>query len=133
FKKNRVVSGWQLSGIWTWHTGSPFSITDGVNIALNSANIRPNLKSGCPTDTSIGTVAHWFDASCYLLQAPGTIGNVGRNTVYGPGWNNLDLALLKSTKLTEQVSLQFRAEFFNVANHSNYRNPSGAVFSSFTT
>jgi outer membrane receptor protein involved in Fe transport len=128
FKGNRLVSGWQLSGIWSMHSGSPFSPTDGVNITLNTTGVRPNLNPGCPSDTTIGTVAHWFNAGCYSLQAPGTIGNAGRNTIFGPDFRNLDMALLKDTKLTERVSLQFRAEFFNLANHSNYRNPSGAVF-----
>jgi hypothetical protein len=133
FKANRLVSGWQLSGIWSMHSGSPFSPTDGVNITLNSANVRPNLNPGCPADTSIGTVAHWFNASCYSLQAPTTIGNAGRNTIFGPNFRNLDMALLKDTKITERFTLQFRAEFFNLANHSNYRNPSGAVFTGTST
>jgi hypothetical protein len=109
-------------------TAARHNPTDGVNITLNSANVRPNLNPGCPADTSIGTVAHWFNASCYSLQAPTTIGNAGRNTIFGPNFRNMDMALLKDTKLTERFTVQFRAEFFNLANHSNYRNPSGAVF-----
>jgi hypothetical protein len=114
-------------------TAARHNPTDGVNITLNSANVRPNLNPGCPADTSIGTVAHWFNASCYSLQAPTTIGNAGRNTIFGPNFRNMDMALLKDTKLTERFTVQFRAEFFNLANHSNYRNPSGAVFTGTST
>jgi hypothetical protein len=64
-----------------------------------------------------------------LLQPAGTYGNVGRNTLRGPNFFNLDMALLKDTKLAESFALQFRAEFFNILNHENFDLPANNVFS----
>jgi len=70
---------------------------------------------------------------------PGTFGNLGRNTVYGPGFTNVDFSVLKTTKFTETKNLEFRAEFFNIPNHPNFAQPSstfntssfGQVFQTF--
>ena len=71
-------------------------------------------------------------AGYVLRQSPwrlGTFGNSGRGILRGPGFFNTDLGILKSTRITERVNLQFRTEFFNVFNHANFRLPTSNISS----
>ncbi|MGZ5529749.1 MAG: outer membrane beta-barrel protein, partial [Limisphaerales bacterium] len=117
FRGNRLVEGWQISGIFTASDGPPFSVTDGFNQSGLNNNIRPNIVPACKA--SVGTVNEWFNPACFAIQPVGTIGNEGRNTLTLPGVTNFDVALLKNTKIpkiSENFDVQFRAEFFNVFN-----------------
>ena len=144
FHKNRVVSGWQITGIWSASSGLPFNVTDGIDLT-NQLNItttpRPNYNpngaaftSGnvsypaCNNTPIIGSSNLWFNPTCFSPQAFGTLGNLGREALFGPGLTTVDLAILKSTKITERVSLQFRAELFNLFNHTNLSLPVASVF-----
>jgi hypothetical protein len=82
---------------------------------------RPNYVSGC--QVQVGHVAEWFNPGCFSLEAPGTLGDVGRNTVIGPGLFDADLGVLKDTRFKENINLQFRAELFNILNRTNYGLP----------
>ena len=117
FKANRLVSGWQLSGIFSWSTGLPLNITDGYDQATGGSvyalAARPNLKPGFSNNPIIGTANQWFDPNAFSIQAPGTLGNLGRNTVRGPHYADLDFSLTKETRISERINTQFRAEFFN--------------------
>jgi hypothetical protein len=140
FHGNRLVEGWQLSGIFTAQSGSPFSISDGFDQAgldNNVASTRPDVVPDCnpyvkkrepffgsPIDEPL-----WISTSCFTLQPAGTLGDAGRNTLIGPHLINLDFALLKNTKITERVSAQFRAEFFNLANRTDFVAPNASLFS----
>jgi len=128
FHGNRAVEGWQLSGIVSANTGLPFNISDGIDQVgyQNSGTPRPNYVPGC--QVSVGQVSEWFNPACFALEAPGTLGNTGRNTGRGPNFVDADFAVLKDTKLTEAFRMQFRAEFFNVLNHTNFALPASAVF-----
>ncbi len=123
FQGNRFVSGWQLSGIVTANSGLPLTITDGYDesTGLSTGNPtnpdRPNYVSGC--QVQVGAVNEWYNPGCFALSAPGTLGNVGQDTVIGPKFVDFDFAVLKDTTLRENVRLQFRAEFFNILNHTN--------------
>jgi hypothetical protein len=135
FKGNRLVQGWQFMEIVHASTGIPVNILETFDRALLGAPIiadRPSYSgaAGCSpnhiVDRPTGTNAiQWFDPGCYKLQPPGTIGNVTRNTLEGPRTVELDLALLKDTRITEKLRGQFRAEFFNVLNHPIFAPPSG--------
>ena len=149
FHGNRLVEGWQLSGIVSSYGGVPINVNTGFDRALFSAGNtpRPNYAPNNPAQTIAGvsyqacnnnpilgregldTIGRWFNPNCYLLEPVGTFGNTGRNTLRGPSFFNMDISLLKDTKLTEQLKLQFRAEFFNILNHTNFANPSNNVFS----
>ena len=87
---------------------------------------RPDYVAGCKVQ--VGRVEQWYDPNCFLLEANGTLGNLGRNTVIGPKLVNVDAALLKDTSITEGLRMQFRAEVFNVANHANFALPAAGVF-----
>ena len=73
----------------------------------------------------IGRVEQWFDISSFT--AVPRFGNLGRNVVIGPGFNNLDFSVIKTTKLTENTSLQFRAEVFDLFNHASFGQPGRVV------
>jgi len=140
FTGNRLVEGWQLSGIFTAQSGSPFTVTDGFDqagIDSNAATPRPDLVPGCDQyiKTKEATAATggiveplWFNTACYTLEPAGTLGSLGRNTLVGPRFINLDFAILKNTKITERLSAQFRAEFFNIANRTDFGLPNAGLY-----
>jgi len=132
FKGNRVVEGWHLSGIQTFRTGVPFSVTTGFDTALlgnNFATPRPNRIAGCDITANQSRI-HWYNPACFTLQPAGTLGNTGRNIGTSPSYSTLDINLAKDTRVTEATSLQFRAEFFNILNHTNFGVPTLGAFSS---
>ncbi len=132
FHANRVVSGWQLSGIVTASSGLPLTITTGYDesTGLSTGNPvnadRPNYVSGC--QVQVGKVNEWYNPQCFTIPAPGTLGNTGQDTVIGPKFVDTDFAVLKDTKLRENIGLQFRAEFFNILNHTNLGLPGVGLF-----
>jgi hypothetical protein len=126
FKGNRLVSGWKLAPILTIQSGNPFNVvlaTTGTNGVGNT--VRPNLIG--PVQIS-GNPAQWITnaATAFSVPAANSFGNLGRNAFYGPGFTNVDLALIKNTKITERVNVQFRADAFDLFNHPNFGNPGGA-------
>jgi hypothetical protein len=132
FHGNQLVEGWQISGIQTATTGMPFNISNGFDIAgyQASGTPRPDYVQGC--DANAGhTAQRWFNTSCFTVPAVGTLGNLGRATGRGPNFVNTDLALIKDTRIrriSEQFRAQFRAEFFNIFNHTNFGIPAAAIF-----
>jgi hypothetical protein len=142
FHKNRLVEGWQISGILTASSGLPFNVTDGVDQSNQINGVpRPNYAPNNPAATFNGvsypacnnqpylrTVNLWFNPNCFAQEPFGTLGNFAREGLYGPGLVNLDMALTKSTKIRENINLQFRAEFFNILNHTNLSYPASAIF-----
>jgi hypothetical protein len=77
---------------------------------------------------AVRKVNQWFNPACFTLQAPGTFGNVGRNTIVGPGLSQVDFAAIKDTRIRESLALQFRAEFFNLFNHPQFGQPNTSLF-----
>jgi hypothetical protein len=141
FSGNRLVSGWQLSEILSASTGYPVNVTNGLLPQVaNTGGItsdRPNYSgaAGCHpgqiTDTvnSLQRTVQWFNPACYAVQPFATLGNVRRNSLIGPGLLNLDFSIIKQTRITEKLNTEFRAEFFNIINHTNLGQPVGGVFS----
>jgi len=137
FKGNRLVSGWEVATILSAQSGNPFTVvlaTAGVTGTANT--IRPDLIG--PVKTT-GNPTQWISnpIGTFALPAAGTLGNLGRNTIYGPGFTDVDLSLVKNTKLTERVNLQFRADAFDLFNHPNFGQPgplagNGATIITFT-
>ena len=130
--EDKLVSGWQLNGIATLLSGFPFTPQVGSNRSGDGDTRnpdRPNLNPAFTGSIVEGSPNQWFNPVAFLLPASGTWGNLGRGVFNGPGLAELDLSLFKNTNLTEQARLQFRAEFFNALNHSNFGTPSATVFS----
>jgi hypothetical protein len=68
----------------------------------------------------------WFSTSAFVVPTQGTFGNMGRDSLRGPSFFTTDASLVKNTHMAEHVTLQLRAECFNIFNHLNLANPSGA-------
>jgi len=147
FHGNRLVEGWQISGIISSYSGYPFTVSDGFDQFESVGGVpRPNYSPNnpatvingksypaCNNDPIIGTLAMYYNPNCYSLEPVGTLGNNGRDTLRGPGFFDMDVALLKDTRITERFRVQFRAEFFNVLNHENFALPTASAFSSTGT
>src|SRR6185369_2234822 len=124
-----IVGGWQVNGIYTARTGFPFSVTQGNTMNTANSQARPD-RIGNGT-ISNPTVDRWFDTSafrvlsCQDARFPERChyGNSGIGILDGPGFNNLDLSAIKNFRVRESMNLQFRAEFFNIANHPNFNIP----------
>ncbi len=120
FRGNRLKEGWQLSTIVQSQSGNP------VNIVVNNATftgtnntVRPDVTGPV---TILGTVSRWFDPTPFVVPV-GRFGNLGRNVVIGPGFNNTDFSVIKRTKLTENQFIEFRWEVFDLFNHANFGQP----------
>ncbi len=127
----KVLGGWQLGTIATIRDGQPFSGSTGFNQSRDSAyntTDRPNLKPGANNNPVLGGADHYFDSGAFAVQAPGTYGNLGRNTIIGPGLFNMDVSLVKLTNVNERLKVDFRAEFFNLLNRANFGLPNTEIF-----
>jgi len=121
----RLVEGWSISPIVNLQTGNPFSpiiplMADGSGSLL--AFDRPDLVPGQSIALSNWTPELFFNKAAFVRHPRG-FGNAGRNIIEGPGFQDVDLSLAKSTRIKESVNLQFRAEAFNVLNHPNFSQP----------
>jgi hypothetical protein len=133
---NRLVAGWSLSGIVSLQNGFPFSPQLGYNPtgSGDSRNpVRPDLNPAFSGPLYPHTVGEWFNPAAFSAPAAGTVGNLGRDTLVGPGLSELDLSVAKTTTIHERVQAQFRAEFFNILNHANFTTPNPVVLSSGPT
>ena len=138
---SHLISGWSLSTIASLLTGFPFSPQLGYNPtgSGDSRNpVRPNLNPNFSgplyaKGSTAQKVTQYFNPAAFSAPAYGTVGNVSRDSLTGPGFANWDFSLLKSTQLTERTRLQFRAEFFNIFNHTNLQLPNEVVYSTGPT
>jgi len=123
FRQNEAVRGWQLAAMVQVQTGNPVNIiTSNATVNGVANTLRPDVTG--PVQT-FGSVDRWFDTS--VFTAVPRFGNLGRNVVIGPGFNNVDLSLVKDTELSEDVTLQFRAEAFDLFNHASFGQPGRIV------
>ncbi|WP_263367458.1 carboxypeptidase-like regulatory domain-containing protein [Edaphobacter bradus] len=126
---NTLVGRWKLSPIVTRHSGTWFTPSSGFDYSLtNINNDRPNL-TGNPYQRDVKHLT-WLTATGFTPNAWGTFGNVRRNSVRGPGWINVNVALSREFAIREQQRFEFRFEAFNLANHANYNSLSTNLSSS---
>jgi hypothetical protein len=130
FSGNRLVSGWQLSGVGILQSGTPFTIIDNnlSGFLYDSQNPRPNLAQGAThdnlvTEGSVNSRINRYLNRSAVVPSGAQFGNLGRNTVIGPDQRRLDVNLSKRTRLSEDYTLEFRAEAYNVTNTPSFRNP----------
>jgi hypothetical protein len=119
---------WILSSVYQIQTGFPLTIsvfgdTANAGTVLGENPIRANITGQPIFGAGTHTAEHWFNPAAFAAPAAFTFGNVGRNTVVGPGMQTLDLALARDFGLTERMKFQFRAEFFNALNKVNLGTP----------
>ena len=119
-----VLGGWQISSIISASTGFPRNVTSGSDISNTGAGYdRPNMIAGQDPNNGDQTINRWFNTGAFVLNAPGTYGNTGRNTVFGPGIFNLDTSVIRNFKISGTKSIQFRLEVFNLLNKPVWNDP----------
>ncbi len=137
---NKLIDGWQVAGIVTFATGSPDTLNSSSRLThRNAARARPDLDPAFTSpDPSFSdgvqcnVDCRYFENDRFNNQVQGFYGNVGRNTMIGPGFSSFDFSIIKSTYLGSDGSkkVQFRAEFFNLTNNASFDTPDSTVFSS---
>ncbi len=135
---NRVVSGWSAASIATLQTGFPFSPQLGYNPTGSGDTRNPVRPDRNPayhgalygSGGTAARAAQFFQPAAYSAPAYGTVGDLGRDTLTGPGFKEWDFSLLKNIPFNERVHIQFRSEFFNILNHTNLQTPNEVVLSS---
>ena len=133
---NILTSGWTVSAIANVMTGFPFTPQLGYNPTGNGDTrnpVRPNWNPNFNGKLYPRTTSQYFNPEAFLPPATGTYGNVSRDSLTGPGLTELDFSATKNAHLTERLGLQFRAEFFNVLNHTNLMTPNEVVYTSATS
>lgn len=128
---NMIAGGWQIGSILTLQTGYPITVTNGQDASNTGALFdRPN-STGSNAALARGEQdpRRFFDTSAFFVNAPGTHGNVGRNTLTGPGTISWDFSMLKDFNFNERHKLQLRFEAFNFPNHPNWANPNTNITS----
>ncbi len=124
----KIASGWQVNTVIAVQSGFPLTPLLGFNNSRNGNTgnpDRPDLARGVKSYSTIivGTPNEWFNPNAFVLPPAGTYGDVGRTVLRGPGLADLDFSLFKNEQISEKLSLQFRAEFFNVLNRANFGIP----------
>jgi len=120
---NQVVGGWQVNTIVVSHSGYPLMFTQATNSSGAGISNRPDVVAGCNLYAGAKTVPKWFNTSCIQAPVAGQFGNAHRTYGYGPGRTNVDFSLYKKFPITERQDLEFRSEFFNILNHSQFNTP----------
>lgn len=134
---NTILGGWQVSGITTFQSGQFMSVSlpvDWMNVGNFTTSVPDKVGPAYPAHR---TVSNWLNINSFTFPGcPSYVpcsqgihieGNSGRNQILEPGINNWDIGLLKNTKITERFSTQFRAEFFNAWNHTQFGPPDGSL------
>ena len=123
FRGTQFVEGWQLAGIVQVQSGNPVNVVSS-DATVNGVpfTLRPDAAGSIKI---IGDVDQWFDTSAFVPVA--RFGDLGRNVVIGPPFDNFDFSVIKNTNLRENMWVQFRAEFFDIFNHPNFGQPGNVI------
>lgn len=135
---DRLISGYTLAAIANLQTGFPFTPQLGYNPTGSGDTrnpVRPDVNgtfrgSLYANGSTTARVNQYFNPAAFLAPQAGAVGNLRRDTLTGPGFANLDLSFSKTTQIRERLRALFRAEFFNVLNHTNLGTPNAVIYSS---
>jgi hypothetical protein len=123
-----VLNGWQVTGIVQYQTGAPYTITTGTDISRDGIGGDRAKTTGVSLDPPAGAdQTVWFNPAAFAAGDVGTFGTVGRGAYFGPSTHFWDMGLSKNMVFNDDMSVQFRAEFFNIFNQVNFANPATAV------
>ena len=135
-----VLGGWQVNGITTLMSNTPFTVYDSSNPSLQGSapeisgfySSRPNIVGNpntgtCPGGVAVRTAQCWFNIGAFQHAAIGTFGDVGRNTMDGPAFQQWDFSAIKTIPIHESMNLQFRGEIFNIFNNVNFLLPNNDI------
>ncbi len=134
---SKLINGWELTAITNWRSGFPYSVFSNVDNSFSGIfSDRADYIGGSPSldpGRSHGQlVQEYFNVAAFVPNAIGTFGNSGKNILRGPRFFDTDMGLLKNFAIVERMSLQFRAEFFNVFNNVNFNQPNNYLGSAST-
>jgi hypothetical protein len=142
-RAHALFGGWSVGAMVVLQSGLPFSVVLGYDAARSltsfadyRAGQRPDLTPGTSRNLVTGDPNHWFDTSAFLRPQPGFLGNLGRNTLEGPGLANVDFNAVKEVPLSrfgERTRLQIHAAAFNLVNHPNFDQPDQSRATLFTS
>lgn len=131
----RIFGSWQVSGIETIQSGLPFT----PQLSYNPSNdgdtrnpVRPSINPNFTGPVILAGPNQYFNPNAFIQPLAGTYGNVGRNTLQAPGLVSTDIAVARKFALSERLNLQFRAEIFNLFNHTNFNAPNPVVYAAAT-
>ena len=124
-----IANGWQLSGVLTLQSGMPFPVTQvtNFNAFAGFGTQRPNVVADPALPSSDRTTGRWFDTAAFAVAPQFTLGDASRNPVRGPGYQNLDLALIRRIPLGAKPALELRLEAFNLTNTPPLAQPNGVL------
>jgi hypothetical protein len=128
-----LAGGWTVNAILTLQSGFPFTPQLSYNPSNNGDTrnpVRPFVNPAFTGPVILGNPNQWFNPAAFLgpPNNSGFYGNLGRDTLRGPGLATLDLSFLKDTRVSERFKLQFRADLFNILNRANFNTPNAIVF-----
>ena len=125
----KFFGGWQLNSFFSFQSGAPFTVTLGSDPSQSGNPIRPNLNTNLNLSSmTISEILAAGGANLFRGLSPGQrVGNVGRNILRSDGLNLVDFGIIKNTRLSENVRIQFRADMFNAFNSRNFGIPTGAI------
>jgi Carboxypeptidase regulatory-like domain/TonB dependent receptor len=121
---DRLTHGWELNSGFSFHGGTPYTVTASSNVSGNGENadravqVIANPTAGI-SHAIINGAVQWFNPNAFVDPAPGTYSPTRRGQNYNPGYQAFDLAAMKTTAITERVSIQFKANMYNLFNHTN--------------
>ncbi len=128
----QLASGWTISSILTFTDGPPFTLTTGANFSRDATNNSAEFVKQAPGGSNNPVLGEdpteWFDPKAFVPPERGTYGDVARNTVRAPGFSSVDSSVVKLFPIREEMSFQFRAEFFNLFNRANWGRPNALLF-----
>jgi hypothetical protein len=122
-----LTNGWELNTVITLKGGQPINLFTGTDTTgTNEYTQRPNIVANPFAGVShkiTNNIVQWFNPAAFVDPPAGTYGNFTRNSIFGPGLEDVDLSVFKNTHITERINAQFRVEMFNLFNHLNLANP----------
>ena len=127
-----IADGWSLGGVLSAQTGQPFSVLAGqdnslTGVGLDRADLSGDPSRAARTDPNRDPVREWFNTKAFAHSAPGAFGNSGRNILFGDSLSSVDMSLIKDFRFYLENSIQFRAEAFNLLNHTNFNLPANRI------
>lgn len=137
---DEAVGGWQVSGTAVLTSGQPFSVFSTQANYQQAGSMMPNWNPGvnwrpkhrstrCEAGSGpgVGCINEWYDPAAFTMPDNGAFGNVRRNSLYGPGMAQFNMAAGKTFRIWESVSFSFRADATNVFNHASFSQPTGTL------
>lgn len=127
-----VADGWSMSGVLSAQSGQPFTVLAGQDNALvgssaDRADLTGNPSRTARADANRDPILEWFNTRAFAHAAPGNFGNSGRNILFGDSFSSVDTSLVKDFRFYRENSIQFRAEAFNLLNHTNLALPANRI------